>query len=138
MKSFAVYLIESLDRVRTALTRGDRTIDTDQVFSDTDNPPRNRRGHFVDQYVVADDPETRVVTLALNKGLVATQPYLVASSVEDLLQKPVHMWGLQRVDDLPKIAFHHGRYYVVDGHHRLAAALLKGITSLQVALLTVR
>lgn len=54
-------------------------------------------------------------------SLVATQPTLFADIVERKIASPMDLWSPH---EIPLFVEQHGKLYIFDGHHRVAAALL--------------
>ena len=55
------------------------------------------------------------------KQLVATQPTVWADTIEKYLKQPPAAWS---TSETPLFVLRNGKYYVFDGHHRLAASIL--------------
>jgi len=68
-------------------------------------------------------PRTKV---RLDK-IVATQRQLDASKVADIARQPA-----EAISTDPVVHPHQGRYYVSDGHHRVAGAIERGDTHIWV------
>lgn len=59
------------------------------------------------------------------KDLIPTQKYLNQSQVNDYMRP-------RRFDDMPIVATYKGKTYVIDGHHRVAASILRGDDKIKV------
>lgn len=68
--------------------------------------------------------------------LLATQPVVKANKIQTILDTPPVLWSKQ---DVPLFAYKDNKYYIFDGHHRVAAAILLGMSTVsgQVVDLTV-
>lgn len=137
MRSFAAHLIESYDSVVRGLQTG-HYINVSK-FLPVEHPPSDRQGNgYLDADYVERHPKTQVTQLSLTSGqLVATQDGVNADSIRGLLEKPMSAWALGRTQDLPKVVVRGKKHYIVDGHHRIIAALIKKLPTIKAAVLAV-
>jgi len=77
------------------------------------------------QFEDKPNPKMPATTVRLDK-VVATQRYLDPAKVQSIAKK-----GAYDGTD-PLVAKHNGRYYVLDGHHRVGGALERGDTKIRV------
>ena len=57
--------------------------------------------------------------------LIATQPVVKANVIKGAINKPLAVWSKQ---ETPLFVYKDNKYYVFDGHHRVAAAILLGLS----------
>lgn len=96
-------------------------VDLDSLF-DTDIPPVDLD---VFRGAIADGKASSAL-VPLDRNLIATQGTVRASKVESLLDTTADKWNLTDPKSSVLVAVVNGKRYLIDGHHRAAAAALLG------------
>lgn len=123
MLSFAKYLTESMlsaAQDRLASLGSGPYVPTTALFLHVKPAPMTPEAAYT------YGPKPTMLTLPQRAKLIATQPQLLRSRVEHYLTLPNKDWNLMPRDRTGGVlvAWKDGLYYVLDGHHRVAAAKL--------------
>lgn len=115
-----------------SFTKGE-SIDVETIFHEpVDNPPTHGWSDIVKARQKAGGIKLQDVPV---KKLIPTQNYVSVGGVEQYIKRPQSQWNTNK-EDILNVMVHRGRYYVLGGHHRSAAAILMGYSTVPAEITT--